>query len=128
MSEVHTQTERDALEAAARAIHDRHEAMTHWVKTLKNAPRQFEESSIREVHRQDAQAAITAYLTTLSERGMRVMPREATEAMLQAGGVIDMGKTARPIITAYAKDAWRSMFDAFDPNHNKNPQSDGGKG
>ena len=67
------QPERDALEAAARAIHDRYEAMTHWVKTLKNEPRQFEESSIRDVHRQDAQVAINAYLAALSAQGMRVI-------------------------------------------------------
>lgn len=54
-----------ALEAGAVAIHARHEALTHWVKTLKREPRPFEASGIKEVHRLDARAAIAAYLAAV---------------------------------------------------------------
>ena len=60
----------------------------------------------------DARAAITAYLQAEAERGMRMMPRAPTPEMLRAGGVIDMGTTERAIVTCYAGDAWRAMFDA----------------
>lgn len=56
-----------AREAAARAIHDRYEQITHWVKTLGKEPRPMETSGIKEVHRLDANAAIDAFLASLSE-------------------------------------------------------------
>ncbi len=54
-----------ALEAGAQALHARYEAATHWVRTLKNDPRPFEASGIKEVHRADAHAAIAAYLAAV---------------------------------------------------------------
>ena len=56
----------------------------------------------------DARAAITAYLQAEAERGMRMMPREATEAMVDAYVDHGHGKTFADV----ARAGWQAMFDA----------------
>lgn len=103
----------EAREAAARAIHDRYEQITHWVKTLGKEPRPMETSGIKEVHRLDANAAIDAFLAALKADGYKLVRREATEEMDNATQDFDVywayTQDGRP---GMPKDVWSAMWDA----------------
>lgn len=60
-----------ALEAAAMALHARYEEISHWVRTLKNAPRSLEDSGLRDIYMLDASAAVSAYLAALAAQEPR---------------------------------------------------------
>lgn len=93
----------DAVEAAARAIHERGEealpARTRLPWAQASAP-------VRSARLADAQAAIAAYLAHRAEAGWRMMPREPTREMVKAAGAQAMK------INPAEDDDWRAV--AFD--------------
>ena len=99
-----TQPERDALEAAARALYE------HLDSSWPELGWANESEDNREYFRGKAQAVVAAYLTTLSERGMRVMPRQANSKMDLAAS--DYYSRRRRGWSFYG--VWAAMWDAAD--------------
>lgn len=103
------QPERDALEAAARAINE--QSFQNAIATL-GEPDTFESWSLDSGN---LRAFLASYLAALSAQGMRVMPREPTPAMHVRGmdcrRVQDnLNKVHSVIIDT--SEIWREMFDA----------------
>lgn len=86
---------------------------------LEEAAKAFEEASLGgntegawQQFQDEVAAAIEAYLASLKQRGVRLMPREATDGMLQAW----MAKSSVPSAARkLASEVWRAMFDAHAP-------------
>ena len=105
------QPERDALEAAARAIYE--QSFQNAIATLGN-PDTFGGWTLDSGN---LRAFIAAYHAWLSAQGMRVMPREATDEMAMAGYVCHLpvfeDECSEPNPSDWGK-AWSAMWDAAD--------------
>lgn len=92
----------EGLEAAARAVYDRYrdeyegEPSDFWCKLI-------------------SKDAITAYLASLSARGMKVVPREPSALMSEAGETCDDPERLIP----HTDTVWRAMWDASPPAQEK---------
>ena len=136
---IRTQAERDALEAAARAAYDAAPIVFgSWTlptrgteSNVSTAPLSWDEVQadaktgdkvcadvVRDTYAR-ANAAIKVHLSALEARGMRVMPREATEAMNDAAKRVCISAHSEmdgEYLDFGADAIWRAMFDAAKQN------------